>query len=158
VGGALVVAGYVLALVAIGFRVPLSGYFLVVPWLGDLSGALHGCEVASGAPDAGPRRLAPLIALAAIVALSALTRGPLLSVLAGGESVTWCDYQERCEGGDRDECLLHAANFGPLLPEPACFACIARHQACDEVQRECAAQCWPEAPARTWLYDPPLGL
>lgn len=157
-GGALVVAGYVLALVAIGFGVPLSGFFLIVPWLGDVSGALHGCEVAGGAPDAGPRRLAPVIALAAIVALSALTYGPLLPVLAGPESVTWCDYRARCQHGAEDECLLRAANLGPSLPEPVCLSCIARHDTCDEVQRECEAQCWPPAPAQPWRYDPLLGL
>lgn len=158
VGGALVVAGYVLALVAIGFGVPLSGYFLIVPWLGDLSGALHGCEVARGAPDVGPRRLAPLIALAAIVALSALTRGPLLPVLAGDESVLWCDYQARCEGGDEADCLLRAANVGPSLPEPVCFTCIARHESCDEVRRACETQCWPARAARPWLDAPLFGL
>jgi hypothetical protein len=141
--GAVVTAAYGLAVAMMVLDVPLSGYFLAVPWTADLVGALDACEASHGGRGRGARRLAPIVALVAIVALAALTRGPLLPTLAGPQSVVLCDYLARCLDRDEERCLLEAANVGPSLPEPVCLSCIARHDTCDEVALACEAQCWP---------------
>ncbi|MBN8609217.1 MAG: DUF2007 domain-containing protein [Deltaproteobacteria bacterium] len=140
----VVIAGYVAAFVAMGLEVPMSGYLLAVPWLADVIGGIDGCEVAAGTPDTSLRRFASFAAHALIALWSVLALGPLLPLLAGEGSVTFCSYLARCEAREEHRCLLDAANAGPALPEPVCLACIRREETCEAVVTGCQEQCWPE--------------
>ncbi len=156
--GFVVIAGYVAAFVAMALEVPSSGYLLAVPWISDILGALDGCNVAAGARDTGPRRLAPFAAHGLIALWSLLALGPLLPTLAGEESATFCEYMANCESADERSCLLDAANRGPVLPMPHCLDCLREDVSCARIRVECQEVCWPEPAPRPYEIDPRFGL